>query len=62
MSDARATIESTDPVFDDYNRKFTSIEQSTDKLLKDAKVFSEAVISEFIQPSPHLLGLPSLSC
>jgi len=36
---------STDPVFDDYNRKFTAIEQSTDKLLKDAKVFSDAVIT-----------------
>ncbi|KAG8682641.1 hypothetical protein FRC09_016631 [Ceratobasidium sp. 395] len=36
---------STDPTFDDYHRKFTSIEQSTDKLLKDAKVFSESVIT-----------------
>ncbi|QRV76136.1 BAR adaptor protein [Ceratobasidium sp. AG-Ba] len=36
---------STDPTFDDYHRKFTAIEQSTDKLLKDAKVFSESVIT-----------------
>ncbi|KAF8741682.1 BAR protein, partial [Rhizoctonia solani] len=36
---------SSDPVFDDLNRKFTSIEQSTDKLLKDAKVFSDSVIA-----------------
>ncbi|KAG9100826.1 hypothetical protein FS749_012545 [Ceratobasidium sp. UAMH 11750] len=36
---------SSDPTFDDYHRKFTAIEQSTDKLLKDAKVFSESVIT-----------------
>lgn len=33
----------TDPEFDDNNRKFTAIEQATDKMLKDAKVFRDAV-------------------
>lgn len=34
---------STDPEFDDYNLKFTSIEAATDKILKDSKVFRDAV-------------------
>lgn len=39
------SLESNDPEFDDYNRKFTSLEASNDRLIKDCKVFSEAVIS-----------------
>jgi hypothetical protein len=46
QSSSTNVLESSDPVFDDLNRKFTAIEQSTDKLLKDAKVFSESVIGE----------------
>jgi amphiphysin len=38
---------STDPEFDDYCRHFGVMEQMTDKLLKDTKLFSEAVISLF---------------
>jgi hypothetical protein len=36
-------IESSDPEFDDYNRKFTAIEAGTEKILKDSKVFRDAV-------------------
>lgn len=36
--------ESSDPEFDDYNRHFISLEQATEKLLKDTKAFSENVI------------------
>jgi len=35
--------ESSDPEFDDYNRKFTAIETGTEKILKDSKVFRDAV-------------------
>ncbi|KAG1749628.1 uncharacterized protein EDB91DRAFT_754745 [Suillus paluster] len=38
---------SSDPEFDDYNRHFISLEQATEKLLKDTKAFSETVISLF---------------
>ncbi|OCH88366.1 BAR-domain-containing protein [Obba rivulosa] len=38
---------SNDPEFDDYARRFTSIEQATDKLLKDTKAFTEAVSNLF---------------
>ncbi|KAH7883953.1 hypothetical protein F5I97DRAFT_1938590 [Phlebopus sp. FC_14] len=38
---------SSDPEFDDYNRHFTALEQSTEKLLKDTKAFIEAVTSLF---------------
>ncbi|KIK47937.1 hypothetical protein CY34DRAFT_798802 [Suillus luteus UH-Slu-Lm8-n1] len=38
---------SSDPEFDDYNRHFISLEQATEKLLKDTKAFSENVISLF---------------
>lgn len=38
---------SSDPEFDDYNRHFISLEQATEKLLKDTKAFSESVISLF---------------
>ncbi|OAX43633.1 BAR-domain-containing protein [Rhizopogon vinicolor AM-OR11-026] len=38
---------SSDPEFDDYNRHFISIEQATEKLLKDTRAFSESVISLF---------------
>jgi hypothetical protein len=35
---------STDPEFDDYQRHFGVMEQATEKLIKDTKAFSEAVI------------------
>ncbi|KAG1889320.1 hypothetical protein F4604DRAFT_835548 [Suillus subluteus] len=38
---------SSDPEFDDYNRHFISLEQATEKLLKDTRAFSENVISLF---------------
>ncbi|KAL4069323.1 hypothetical protein J3A83DRAFT_4250523 [Scleroderma citrinum] len=38
---------SSDPEFDDYNRHFAALEQATEKLLKDTKAFTEAVISLF---------------
>ncbi|KAG0699734.1 hypothetical protein DFH29DRAFT_935598 [Suillus ampliporus] len=38
---------SSDPEFDDYNRHFVSLEQATEKLLKDTKAFSETVILLF---------------
>ncbi|KAJ8593582.1 BAR-domain-containing protein [Rhizopogon salebrosus TDB-379] len=38
---------SSDPEFDDYNRHFVSIEQATEKLLKDTRAFSESVVSLF---------------
>ena len=37
--------ESTDPEFDDYQRKFTTMEETVEKLLKDCKKFNEAVVS-----------------
>jgi len=38
---------STDPEFDDYQRKFGSMEDLVEKLLKDCKKFNEAVIALF---------------
>ncbi|KAG1908501.1 uncharacterized protein F5891DRAFT_1124269 [Suillus fuscotomentosus] len=38
---------SSDPEFDDYNRHFISLEQATEKLLKDTRIFSEAVLTLF---------------
>ncbi|EJD55053.1 BAR-domain-containing protein [Auricularia subglabra TFB-10046 SS5] len=35
---------STDPEFDEYSRKFAAMEGATDKLLKDAKLFTENVM------------------
>ena len=35
--------ESSDPEFDDFNRKFTAIEAGTEKILKDSKTFRDAV-------------------
>ena len=43
---ARRT-ESNDPEFDDYNRRFASLEQAIEKLIKDTKVFSEGVTNLF---------------
>ncbi|KAH7906321.1 hypothetical protein BJ138DRAFT_1071871 [Hygrophoropsis aurantiaca] len=42
---------SSDPEFDDYNRHFISLEKATEKLLKDTKLFSEAVINLFTSTS-----------
>jgi hypothetical protein len=36
--------ESVDPVFEDYLRSFKALEETTEKFLKDVRVFSEAVI------------------
>ncbi|EGN92669.1 hypothetical protein SERLA73DRAFT_116945 [Serpula lacrymans var. lacrymans S7.3] len=36
---------SSDPEFDDYGRHFAALEQSTEKLLKDTKAYSEAVVA-----------------
>ena len=38
---------SSDPEFDEYIRHFSALEQSTEKLLKDTKVFGDAVITLF---------------
>jgi amphiphysin len=38
---------STDPEFDDYQRNFTSLEQAAEKLIKDTKAFTEAIIALF---------------
>ena len=38
-----ATLESSDPEFDDFNRKFTAIEAGTEKILKDSGTFRDAV-------------------
>ncbi|KIM61959.1 hypothetical protein SCLCIDRAFT_852039 [Scleroderma citrinum Foug A] len=38
---------SSDPEFDDYKRHFATLEQATEKLLKDTKAFNEAVVSLF---------------
>ncbi|KAI0079044.1 BAR-domain-containing protein [Panus rudis PR-1116 ss-1] len=38
---------SSDPEFDDFARRFASIESATDKLLKDTKAFTEAVSNLF---------------
>lgn len=35
--------ESTDPEFDDYARRFASLETAAEKLLKDTKAFTDAV-------------------
>lgn len=39
--------ESTDPEFDDYNRRFAALEGAAEKLLKDTKAFDEAVTNLF---------------
>ncbi|KAN0100940.1 hypothetical protein V8E55_000924 [Tylopilus felleus] len=36
---------SSDPEFDDYNDHFSALEQSTEKLLKDTKAYTESVIA-----------------
>ncbi|EIW65276.1 BAR-domain-containing protein [Trametes versicolor FP-101664 SS1] len=38
---------SNDPEFDDYSRRFESIEKATEKLLKDSKAYTEAVTNLF---------------
>ncbi|KAH8101590.1 BAR-domain-containing protein [Cristinia sonorae] len=38
---------SNDPEFDDYNRRFSALEQAIEKLIKDTKAFSEAVTNLF---------------
>ncbi|KAL5495720.1 HOB1 [Sanghuangporus weigelae] len=38
---------SSDPEFDDYQRKFTALEETVEKLLKDCKKFTEAVTNLF---------------
>ncbi|KAI0932845.1 hypothetical protein AcW1_000150 [Taiwanofungus camphoratus] len=38
---------SSDPEFEDYARRFASIETATDKLLKDTKAYTEAVSNLF---------------
>jgi len=42
---------SSDPEFDDYARRFASIETATDKLIKDTKAFTEAVSNLFTHGS-----------
>ena len=41
------TAESADPEFDDYQRKFSALEDTVEKTLKDCKKFIEAVTSSF---------------
>ena len=38
-----ARAESNDAEFDDYQRSFAEMEKAAEKLLKDAKTFSDAV-------------------
>ncbi|EIN13473.1 BAR-domain-containing protein [Punctularia strigosozonata HHB-11173 SS5] len=38
---------SSDPEFEEYHRAFQTLEQSTEKLLKDTKAFSESVVALF---------------
>ncbi|RPD68771.1 BAR-domain-containing protein [Lentinus tigrinus ALCF2SS1-7] len=38
---------SADPEFDDYHRRFESIEKATEKLLKDSKAYTDAVTNLF---------------
>ncbi|KAI0353165.1 BAR-domain-containing protein [Trametes cingulata] len=45
------TKKSTDPEFDDYARRFESIEKATEKLLKDSKAYTEAVTNLFTHGS-----------
>lgn len=49
---------------DDHERKFKAVEQGCDKLVKDAKVFRDAVLCESSSPSspsfPFLSSPPSL--
>lgn len=40
-------VESIDPEFEDYARRFSSVETATDKLLKDTKAYIEAVSNLF---------------
>lgn len=40
-------VESIDPEFEDYARRFASIETATEKLLKDTKAYNEAVSNLF---------------
>jgi len=42
-SKAGFSKKSTDPEFDDYNTHFSALEQSTEKLLKDTKAYTDAV-------------------
>lgn len=45
------TVESTDPEFDDYSRRFAALESAAEKLLKDTKAFDEAVTNLFTSGS-----------
>ena len=49
---AGSLTESTDPEFDDYSRKFTTMEETVEKLLKECKKFNEAVVCELIHDLP----------
>lgn len=40
-------VESSDPEFDDYVRRFAALETAAEKLLKDTKVFDESVTNLF---------------
>ncbi|KAG9314690.1 hypothetical protein JVU11DRAFT_5496 [Chiua virens] len=44
-SKAGFSKKSSDPEFDDYNAHFSALEKSTEKLLKDTKVYNDAVTS-----------------
>jgi len=41
------TLESNDPEFDEYCRAFETMEMAIEALLKDSKVFADAVVSEY---------------
>lgn len=43
VNDFMLFSESSDPEFDDYNSHFSSLEQATEKLLKDTKAYADAV-------------------
>lgn len=48
LSDANVhRVESLDPEFEDYARRFSSIETATEKLLKDTKAYNEAASNMF---------------
>lgn len=43
VNNSTLLVESSDPEFDDYNVHFSALEQSTEKLLKDTKAYTDAV-------------------
>ncbi|KAL7416882.1 putative actin-associated protein [Mrakia frigida] len=51
---------SNDPEFDDHERKFKAVEQGCDKLVKDAKVFRDAVLSLLVSGDHFAVSFATL--